>query len=331
MISLISQAPSEYSTERVMEWLQYLGADFIRLNGEDLNSGVEFAVRLGAGEPSLELEHEGRTVRGESVRAVWLRRWHALQNLEPVREALPPGVGNEVHGFFVQELKAMRTVIAEVLDGARWLTRPADLGLNKVRVLRLAAAAGLDVPATLVTNSRERVASFCAEHGRVISKPIYEAGMFQVENDVFATYTTEVTDALVERLPPTFFPSLLQALVPKRYELRVFYLAGECWPMAIFSQDDPRTAVDFRNYNHERPNRCVPFALPNPVRDSLRALMAACGLETGSVDLIRAADGRYVFLEVNPVGQFGMVSEPCNYRLERRVAEHLMELDDHER
>jgi hypothetical protein len=48
-------------------------------------------------------------------------------------------------------------------------------------------------------------------------------------------------------------------------------------------------------------------------------------LETGSIDLIHTPDGRDVFLEVNPVGQFGMVSIPCNYGLERKVADLLMQ------
>ena len=47
-------------------------------------------------------------------------------------------------------------------------------------------------------------------------------------------------------------------------------------------------------------------------------------LETGSLDLIKTPDGRIVFLEVNPVGQFGMISKPCNYHLERKVAEFLI-------
>ena len=48
--------------------------------------------------------------------------------------------------------------------------------------------------------------------------------------------------------------------------------------------------------------------------------MDALHLETGSLDLVKTIDGRLVFLEVNPVGQFGMVSIPCNYHLERNIA-----------
>jgi len=46
-------------------------------------------------------------------------------------------------------------------------------------------------------------------------------------------------------------------------------------------------------------------------------------LNSGSIDILVTPNNEYVFLEVNPVGQFGMVSQPCNYYLEKRIAERL--------
>jgi hypothetical protein len=95
--------------------------------------------------------------------------------------------------------------------------------------------------------------------------------------------------------------------------------------MAIFSQGDRQTEVDFRRYNRTRPNRAVPYRLPGDIVGKLRTLMGSLGMDTGSQDLIRTPDGRHVFLEVNPAGQFGMVSHRCNYHLEKRMAEYLIE------
>ncbi len=47
-------------------------------------------------------------------------------------------------------------------------------------------------------------------------------------------------------------------------------------------------------------------------------------LNCGSIDMIVNTKNEFIFLEVNPVGQFGMVSEPCNYFLEKKVAEFLL-------
>jgi D-alanine-D-alanine ligase-like ATP-grasp enzyme len=52
--------------------------------------------------------------------------------------------------------------------------------------------------------------------------------------------------------------------------------------------------------------------------------MKDLSLKTGSVDFILDQNDKYYFLEVNPIGQFGMVSYPCNYNLEKKVAYFLI-------
>ena len=95
------------------------------------------------------------------------------------------------------------------------------------------------------------------------------------------------------------------------------------FPMAIFSQKDKKTQLDYRNYNQEKPNRNIPYILPNKIQDKLQLLMDKLGLDSGSIDMIVTPEGEYVFLEVNPTGQFGWVSVNCNYYLEEKIANYL--------
>jgi glutathione synthase/RimK-type ligase-like ATP-grasp enzyme len=124
-------------------------------------------------------------------------------------------------------------------------------------------------------------------------------------------------------LPLNFFPSLFQQKIEKKYELRVFYLNNVFYSMAIFSQNDMKTKIDFRNYNYKTPNRNVPYKLPLEIESKLHLLMLQLELTTASIDLIVDLNENYVFLEVNPDGQFGMISYPCNYYLEKEIANQL--------
>jgi ATP-GRASP peptide maturase of grasp-with-spasm system len=144
----------------------------------------------------------------------------------------------------------------------------------------------------------------------------------------FYSYTERVSRESLEDLPSPVSPSMVQEEIRKRFDVRVFYLEGRMWAMAIFSQSDERTQVDFRKYNDLRPNRTVPYRLPQQVEARLDQLFRELDLNTGSADLVLDECGEHVFLEINPVGQFGMVSEPCNHYLEREVARSLV---DHER
>lgn len=116
----------------------------------------------------------------------------------------------------------------------------------------------------------------------------------------------------------------MQENIPKKYELRVFYLKERIFAMAIFSQNDDKTKVDFRNYNWSKPNRFTPYSLPRKIEDKIKYFMKSMNLNCGSIDMIVDIEGRYIFLEVNPKGQFGMVSLPCSYHLDFEIAKELV-------
>ena len=50
-------------------------------------------------------------------------------------------------------------------------------------------------------------------------------------------------------------------------------------------------------------------------------------INCGSIDLVKAKDGNYYFLELNPVGQAGVVSRFGHYNLEKKIALKLIEND----
>jgi len=56
----------------------------------------------------------------------------------------------------------------------------------------------------------------------------------------------------------------------------------------------------------------------------LKKLLLELNLDTGSIDLIYTKSDEFVFLEINPVGQYDMVSAPCNYYLDKKIASLLL-------
>jgi len=197
--------------------------------------------------------------------------------------------------------------------------------VNKILSLEIASDCGLNIPETIVTNSKRELFDFFTLHeGDIICKPISHAGIFGLNPSYFGAYTSKISEDFIIGLPDHFFPCLMQKYIKKKYEVRTFYLEEKCYSMAIFSQADKQTSIDFRKYNAHNPNRYVPYQLPIEVETKVVAFMRAMDLNTGSFDFIRTEDGSYTFLEVNVAGQFGMVSYPCNYNLERKIAEWLI-------
>jgi ATP-GRASP peptide maturase of grasp-with-spasm system len=329
VILILSQDRWELTTEEVQDWIETLGGDCIRLNGEDLNGQESLTLSIDGDKSDLLMIIGGREVRLGDIGAVWMRRWHMYRNLSFLDDVNQPALARDIRQHLVEEIRSLTTALGIILAKKPHLALPHQRRVNKCESLILAKNVGLDVPATLITNHKSVLQDFKQRHGRIIAKSVAEGRSFFHHGTEFSMYTSELEQSDIDQAPTNFFPTLVQELLVKEFDVRTFYLAGSCYSMAIFSQQDQQTTIDFRRYNDMHPNRTIPYRLPDDVELKIEEFMNASDLITGSLDFVRTRDGRHVFLEVNPVGQFKMVSEPCNYRLEKIVAEYLIALDCH--
>jgi ATP-GRASP peptide maturase of grasp-with-spasm system len=326
MIVILSREEFEVNTEQVIDWLDNLGGDWVRLNAEDLAGHGPYEANFGPMECRAVFRVGQREVRSDEVQAVWFRRWHRPRDFSDLTIE-DSRLRFTVEHHLMREMRMFSEAIFYLFADARWLTAPTETRLSKLRALQLASMTGLDVPDTLITNCKSSLQAFKDRHRRIITKCIGDVEVFQYAGRSWGLYTREITQEDLDAAPQKFFPTLLQERLEKTYEVRSFYLDGQFYSMAIFSQNDPKTRDDFRHYNCARPNRCVPYRLPRETSMALQQFMDSAELTTGSVDLVRTPEGKLLFLEVNPGGQFGMISQPCNYFLEKKVAVYLMGLD----
>lgn len=323
MILITSKKGMNRSVEQVIDWIEHFEGNFIRLNGEDLiNDGV-----------SLSLV-ERHTLLEDSLRKVnvlWFRGLlHHRNYLKPVNENLKSTNDNlnELYFRLRMELFRFTSVYFEQLENVYQIPKFRSLRINKYLVLQKANNLGLEVPASLITNSKRELLQFIDVYSKVITKPLYETLYFDLDKKVVLFKYELVDSNKLKAYSERFFISFFQEYINKEIEIRTFFLNEDFYSMAIFSQLDQKTKVDFRNYNNSKPNRTVPYNLPKEIIDKLKALMSILELNTGSIDLIKAKDGKYYFLEVNPTGQFGMTSFPCNFYLEKKIAKFLIHKDE---
>lgn len=199
----------------------------------------------------------------------------------------------------------------------------SDNDIEKLHMLLLSKQIGIQVPNVLITNNREKVANFIKKNKKVITKSLKHASTFfyyKGEYVQLSCGTVLVDDVVFNRYSKKFSVSFFQQYIEKKYEIRTFYMNGFFKSMAIFSQANEKTKVDFRNYDRLNPNRLVPYKLPSVLEGKLKILMDKLGLNSGSIDIICSPNGKYYFLEVNPIGQFQWLSRHCNYNLEKLIA-----------
>ncbi len=327
---LIQSQDFEISTNEVIGWLISFGIKFKRINVESQNVRLLKLDLSLNGQLDIELLIDDEKVNIKDISGYWHRRGRLL--IDPIekngyanlKETFGDKAVNEIKTNLSRERECLNSFIDKKLTEVQNVIGDSSKGtLNKLSVLQKATQVGLKISPTLVTSEKKYMEVFLEKQGSIITKAILDNLFTQTPEENLIFYTEEIKTDKVESFPPNFYYSLFQQKIEKSYELRIFYLLGKFYSMAIFSQDDRQTSVDFRKYNNDKPNRRVPYELPQDLKEKLDNLMKSLDLNSGSIDMILTKEQEYIFLEVNPVGQFAMVSHPCNYPTEREIAEYL--------
>lgn len=314
---LIESTARDATAAEVIAWLLHSGHTCLRI--QEANPVAELAFRLEKGQESASLRlRSGQAFSLKEVQAFWYRQSGLTFSLAP--ETPPPLVQ-----LLEADWKALRSALYTHLRPLRCLGSPTPetAAPNLVQILE-AQALGIRIPPTLVATSRTALHAFMCEHPRVITKRLEALPQLTLDDTLWAAGgTRQLTVADLEGLDARFFPALVQAQVEKAYELRIVYLRGECFAMALLTANGRAPLVDVRMPDSPDHLHRVPFELPAAWDGQLHALMQRLGLDMGSIDAIVTPDDAFVFLEVNPAGQLDAVSKECNHHLEERIAQYL--------
>ena len=108
-------------------------------------------------------------------------------------------------------------------------------------------------------------------------------------------------------------PSIWQQYVSKHVEIRATVFGHTVLAAEIHSQQSEKSATTGAITISSIPPTC---RMPcRKVQIRCIKLLQAFGLFYGAIDLIRTVDGTYVFLEMNPFGQWAWVQDLCGLPL----------------
>jgi ATP-GRASP peptide maturase of grasp-with-spasm system len=322
-ILVISKSFFDETTNDICCWFDFHKIPYVRLNIDQINNPKLYDVFIDFQSEKIIITDIllNLKVNLDEIEIVWCRRFidQSSESITKIGGIIDHNAVALSKFIFAENNKFLR-ILFDFYPNWKWYDYYKDiLSVEKIQVLKIAKKTGLTIPETYITNNQQALQNIGKD---LITKPIYEATSFTAEKGgIFVTHTKKVSD--IKTTGKNFSNSLFQEEIKKRFEIRVFFLEGKFYSMAIFSNKNKHTKVDFRNYDFKRPNRKIPYQLPQKIEDMLKKLMNELHLTMGSIDLIKSYDNQYYFLEVNPVGQFGMVSYPCNYFIEEELVLHL--------
>jgi glutathione synthase/RimK-type ligase-like ATP-grasp enzyme len=321
---LIVSTKVDIATDHVVLKLRDLGASSYRINTEDFPLFASSSIALGSSHPSSWSWASGsKGADLDGVRSVWFRR-HRL----PV---LPREVATQDAEYCLREsewfLKGALYSKTSSDRPVKWMSHPAKIQMaeSKIYQLSVAQSLGLAVPDTLISNDPQRVRGFFKEkRGEVVAKPL-RLGYFDYGDRQTGVFTSQVApDDLAEDAPLGMAPVIYQELLPKLFDIRVTVVGRRVFAAAIDSQSEPTAVLDWRRTDNEDLPHYA-HDLPAQVRDACLNYMEMLGLNFGAIDFVLTPRNEYVFLEVNPNGQWVWIEEKLGFPITEAIATWLLD------
>ncbi|HLP88052.1 MAG TPA: MvdC family ATP-grasp ribosomal peptide maturase [Nostocaceae cyanobacterium] len=318
VILLITHSGDYFTIDRVIDAILKRGAKPFRLDTDQFPLNIELQAHFNKNGTVHKLKYRDNSLNTEEVKAVWMRRFWQ------------PNLGKELAPQFqqacIRESMATLEGFWDSLREARWID---DLQLiqaaeNKLRQLRIAREEGLNIPETLITNSAEEAREFFSTVQEKMVTKLLTPLSYSMQGSSFFMYTSVVKEEdLKDAEKLRYCPMVFQAQIPKDLELRVVFVNGNFFVGALDASYYADTTQDWRRGTNEA---CVwkTHQLPEAVAKGLTALMARLGLTFGAIDMIVTPEGKYVFLEVNPTGEWGMLERDLDYPIADAIAQALL-------
>ncbi len=302
---LILSNKLDQSTQNVCEWLNYTKSDYFYAD-------ISYFYRIYNGEiPEKSINFYLKHI--DLCNVVWNRRWD-YSLIE---------TNNYIEQVKLNEFKIFSNYIFKKINNSFWMDKMESINIDKLTQLEIASKTGLKCLPFILTNTKSELCTFMLNEGVLITKSLGTTINIRKKQNQYTTYTNLIDEKGIERIPGIFSLSFFQKFIDKIYDIKIICIGEKLFPIAIESQNNNKTKIDFRKYDWNNPNRNFPHKIPDDISDKILKFMKTIDLKFGIIDFILGKDLCYYFLEVNPIGQFSYISGFSGANIEKEIAEYL--------
>ncbi|WP_057938800.1 MvdC/MvdD family ATP grasp protein [Algoriphagus resistens] len=291
---------SDITSDFVVRELVRNELDFYRFNTEEICNGIDLILDFSRNQFQIKDSRIKKNVDLKNIKSVYYRRpelpffdWAELDSNE--------------RAFAKNEFIYTLEGIYKLLRDAYWISplfaiREAE---NKIYQLDIANQIGFKIPDSLITNSFEDFKNFFDKHNSYnIIKPI-KSGLVGENNDSRVVFTTSLASLPNEESRISEFPNYLQSKIDKKGDVRVIVVGNKYFATFIDSQKYECTKIDWRR--GERKLEHSQIEIPSSIKEKCKKLLKTLNLKYAAIDFILDRKGNYIFLEINPNGQWAWI------------------------
>jgi MvdD family ATP-grasp ribosomal peptide maturase len=317
-VLIITHSQDNESIPLVIQAIEAQGKKAFRFDTDRFPTEMQLDIYYGSTKRVI-LSVDDQSLDLNEVSAVWYRRI-------AIGSKIPNSMDRQLREASLKESRvSIEGMIASIrgfhLDPLPNIRRAE----NKQLQLQIARDIGLDTPRTLTTNNPVAVKQFAQECQQgMITKMLSSFAIYDEQGREKVVFTNPISSEDLDNLDGLrFCPMTFQEKIPKALELRTIIVGKRVLTAAVDSQALDKARYDWRKQGIALLNAWESYTLPEDVEEKLLKLMAEFGLNYGALDIILTPDGRHVFLEVNPVGEFFWLERCPGLPISQAIAEVL--------
>jgi glutathione synthase/RimK-type ligase-like ATP-grasp enzyme len=280
---------------------------YLRLNSEDI---VHVRFEHNSREKTL-ISFESIEYDLSKTKSIYFRRAPTI---------FPPPSDVDDTAFINRERRDFLEGILLSLN-AKWINPLFSTirGERKLYQLSLANRIGLKTPLTLVTNDPQKIKEFITNKQAII-KPISH-GLQITNRGSFSMYTNSITQSdILDNSQLYEVPSFIQEQIENKNDIRVTIIDKSIFAVAI--RKEPAEEIDWRKPNIKKAYSLI--NLPDILCKKLLRLNMELGLRYSAIDLIQTPTDDFVFLEVNPAGEWVWLERELDLSISSQILKSLM-------
>jgi hypothetical protein len=241
----------------------------------------------------------------DDAEAVWCRRL-----------SVPPTF-EEPDEFIGLEERRFTKWLIQMLEerSIRWINPPAaaQAAENKFMQLKLAGSYGIEIPRTLVTAQPDRFRAFLKAEGVIVAKALdayswkYESGetLSAFASVLDVERGSQLSDEDIARCV-----TMYQQRIDKVADVRMIVMGENVFAYKVIQNGEQH--FDFRiGFCQENHLKYEAIPIPDPLKRKMIDLTDSLRINFASADFAVQADGKWIFLDLNPNGQWLFVEVDC--------------------
>jgi ATP-grasp ribosomal peptide maturase len=330
---LVLTEPGDTTADLVVTELVHRGARVFRMDTGDFPLTVGVSAWFD-GTWHGEIHSPDGVLDLRDVRSVYCRR--------PTAFTFPSSMTDAERRFAARE--ARRGIGGLLMSlPCRWVNHPSRVADAEYKPYQytVAAACGLEVPRTVITNIPDAADQHTAHLGSEVVYKTLASATIPDGDRVKLIYTTAVTAADMADSRVALTAHQFQQRVPKQRDVRAIVVGNRVYAANILIDETSRATAhatsqpaadatsqaggglldwraDYDALLYE------PTTLPRQVETGLLRMTDRLGLSFAASDFLVEPGGRHVFVDLNPNGQWGWIQEATSLPIAAALAAELL-------